>query len=335
MFRQIKFVSLLSAIALTAAASAADPPAATPATQPFILGADISWVQQREEQGTHYSDGGYAKDTLQILKDHQFNWIRLRLFYDPKATGGYSRAGYCDLPHTIAMAKRIKAAGMHFLLDFHYSDNWADPGKQVKPSAWKDLHGEQLRVALHDYTRDTLLEFRKQNVLPEMVQVGNEISAGMLRPDGAINQSFDTFNELLKSAISGVRNTDPSIKIMLHLAKGGQNADSRWFLDHVLVGGVEFDLIGQSYYPRWHGTLEDLKANLTDLATRYKQPIIVVEYSAPNIKEINDIVHGLPNGKGLGTFIWEPTSGALFDRTGKTKEQINVYDELAREYQAR
>ena len=122
---------------------------------------------------------------------------------------------------------------------------------------------------------------------------------------------------------------------MVHLACGGQNAKSRWFLDRVLERDVDFDLIGQSYYPKWHGTLDDLKANLTDLAQRYKQPIILVEYSVPNVREINDIVRELPDGKGLGTVIWEPTKwhgGALFDQHGNTRPEIDIYAKMAKEY---
>ncbi len=116
---------------------------------------------------------------------------------------------------------------------------------------------------------------------------------------------------------------------MLHITCGGQNAESRNFLDDALKTGVEFDVIGESYYPRWHGTLEDLRNNLTDLAGRYRKEIIIVEYSAPNVRQINDIVRGVPNGQGMGTFIWEPTSGALFDREGNTKPEIDTYVEIA------
>jgi len=115
----------------------------------------------------------------------------------------------------------------------------------------------------------------------------------------------------------------------------GQNKQSRSFLDKVLAQGVEFDILGQSYYPKWHGTLGDLKSNLTDLVGRYKQDVMLVEYSVPNIRQINDTVHGLPSGKGLGTFIWEPTrweGPALFDGKGNTKPEIDVYAEMANEY---
>jgi arabinogalactan endo-1,4-beta-galactosidase len=309
----------------------AHPPEA-PRAAAFILGADISWVQQKEEEGTHYSDAGGRKDILDTLKDHKFNWIRLRIFHDPKAPKGYSARGYCDLEHTLAMARRIKAAGLEFLLDLHYSDTWADPGSQPKPEAWKDLHGADLEKAVREYTREVLGKMKAQGTAPGMVQIGNEVSNGMLWPDGGIGKSFDVFCGLLKAGIAGAREADPAAKVMVHLACGGQNAQSRWFLDRAIAQGVEFDLIGQSYYPRWHGTLEDLKSNLADLAQRYKQPIVLVEYSTPNVRQINDIVRNLPNGKGLGTFIWEPTNGALFDSKGAAKPEIDAYPEMAKDY---
>jgi len=305
----------------------------------FILGADISWVQQQEDEGTRFSDQGVQKDIFAILKDHKFNWIRLRLFYNPKAEKAYSKKGYCGLDHTLQMAKRIKAAGMGFLLDFHYSDTWADPGHQIKPSAWKDLHGKQLENAVRNYTKEVVAALKRQGTAPDMVQIGNEISNGFLWPDGQVWKSgdWDGFCRQTNAGIAGAKEADPSVKIMLHLAWGGQNAQSRSFLDKMLAGGVDFDILGQSYYPRWHKTLDDLKSNLTDLAGRYKQGIIVVEYAAPHLKEINDIVHGLPGGKGLGTFFWEPTNSGpwgvgIFERSGKTKPEIEVYSKLAEEY---
>ena len=149
------------------------------------------------------------------------------------------------------MAKRIKAAGMRFLLDFHYSDTWADPGHQVKPAAWIDLHGAGLEKAVDDHTRDVVAALKRQGTPPDMVQIGNEISNGFLWPDGNAWKSgkWDMFCGLIKAGIAGAKQADPSVKTMLHLAWGGQNAQSRSFLDKVLAQGVEFDVIGQSYYP--------------------------------------------------------------------------------------
>ena len=118
------------------------------ASSAFIIGADISWVQQQEAEGTRWSNDGVQKDILAILEDHGFNWIRLRIFVNPEAEGGYSKEGFCDLEHTLQVAKRVKAAGMRLLLDFHYSDTWADPGHQTKPAAWSDLHGKDLEKAV-------------------------------------------------------------------------------------------------------------------------------------------------------------------------------------------
>jgi arabinogalactan endo-1,4-beta-galactosidase len=310
------------------------------ARSPFILGADISWVQQQEDEGVHFMDHGKQADILAILKSRGFNWIRLRIFHEPKVEKGYSRQGYCDLYHTLQLARRIQAARLRLLLDFHYSDNWADPGHQAKPRAWADLHGAELEKAVHDHTRDVVAALKRQGTPPNVVQIGNEISNGFLWPDGNVWKSgkWDEFCGLIKAGIAGVKEADPSVKIMLHLAWGGQNAQSRSFLDKALAQSVEFDIIGQSYYPKWHGTLDDLEANLTDLSGRYKQEIIVVEYSVPDIRQINDIVHGLPGGKGLGTFIWEPTKWegpALFDAKGSTKPEIEVYRELAKKYGTR
>jgi len=308
-----------------------------PPQRRFILGADISWVQEQEDEGIHFSDRGTTKEILSLLKDRGFNAVRLRVFNNPTAKHGYSAKGYCDLEHTLRMARRIHAAGMQFLLDFHYSDTWADPGHQIKPAAWTDLHGRELEKAVHDYTRDVLLALKKQGTLPQMVQIGNEISNGFLWPDGNVWKSgrWDTFCGLIKAGIAGAKEVDPSLPIMLHLAWGGQNAQSRAFLDRAAGEGVQFDVLGQSYYPKWHGTLDDLKANLTDLAGRYPQKIMVVEYSVPNIRRINDIVRNLPGGKGQGTYIWEPTrweGPALFDGKGKTKAEIEVYEKMAEEY---
>ncbi len=235
-----------------------------------MLGADISFLPQLESRGMKFSDKGMEKDIFEILKDHKFNYIRLRIFNDPAADSGYSpKKGFCD-EHTKAMAKRIKAAGMKFLLDFHYSDTWADPGKQFKPSAWKGYNFEELKDAIRSYTKDVLLALKAQGTLPDIVQVGNEINSGIIWPDGKAS-NMDTLTQFLKAGIAGVNDVDPSINIMLHIVCGGQNKKSRYFFDNMISYGIDFDIIGQSYYPKWHGTLDSLKDNLTDLAKRYKQ----------------------------------------------------------------
>ncbi|WP_162996595.1 glycoside hydrolase family 53 protein [Mucilaginibacter celer] len=297
-----------------------------------IMGADISFIPQLEAEGHKFYDKGVSKDAFTILKDHGFNYVRLRIFNNPKADSGYSAKGYCGLEDTKKMALRIKQAGIGFLLDFHYSDNWADPGKQYKPAAWKHLSNQQLHDSIRAFTRLTLLALKKQGTLPDMVQVGNEINHGILWPDGRL-KNLDTLAGFLKAGINGVRAVSIKIPVMLHIACGGQNAESRYFLDNMLKRGVSFDIIGQSYYPEWHGTPDSLRDNLTDLNTRYKQDIIVVEYSQRK-REVNDITFSLPGNKVKGTFIWEPFSWGetIVDKQGNTNTHIAVYDSVKRAY---
>jgi len=263
------------------------------------------------------------------MKDHGFNYIRLRIFNEPARDSGYSPGkGFCDLEHTKQMAKRIKAAGMKFLLDFHYSDTWADPGKQFKPAAWKNLSFTELKKALYDYTKNVLQELKAQGTLPEMVQVGNEINHGLVWPEGNVT-NVDSMAQLLSAGIAAVKAVDPSIIIMLHVALGGQNDETVFFFDQMMARKVHFDVIGLSYYPKWHGTLDDLRDNMNDLVRRYNKDIIVVEYSAKK-REVNKLALELPNGKGKGTCIWEPLSTweSIFDREGKANDYMKIYDEI-------
>ena len=296
---------------------------------PYTIGADISWLQSQEDRGTEFSDGGVKGDALEILRDNGFNYIRLRLFVDPRSELGYSRReGYCDLEHTLQMAHRIKQAGMMFLLDFHYSDNWADPQKQIMPQAWQTYSYMEVQEALYNHTREVLEALVKQGTAPDMVQVGNEVSNGMLWPYGSVRHSFEGLCGLLKEGVRAVREVTPEAAIMLHVALGGQHEESVRFFEAMNRYGVEYDLIGQSYYPEWHGTLEELEFNLRDLATRYHKPIIVVEYR-DHFKEIDRIVRSLPEALGRGSFIWEATSpqwGKLFDEEGAATPALDDYN---------
>jgi arabinogalactan endo-1,4-beta-galactosidase len=311
--------------------AAAEPVVTAPPVAPFLIGADISWVPQQEAEGRRFSVDGSEKDILIALREQGFNLVRLRLFNDPAATNGYSARGYCGIASTLALASRVKQAGMKFLLDFHYSDTWADPAHQSKPAAWRHLGFDALTNAVYEYTRDTLCEFAAHGLMPDFVQVGNEVSNGLLWPEGK-SENFETMAALLRAGISGVRTGAPAARVMIHLAWGGQNEKSRWYLDKASAHGLSFDIIGQSYYPRWHGTLQELKSNLTDLAQRYPQNIMLVEYSTPGQREVNEIVRGLPGGKGIGTCIWEPTHprhGNLFDGNGRALPALKEYPTIA------
>lgn len=300
-----------------------------------VIGADISFVPQTEDRGVTFSDNGEEKEVVEILKDHKFNWIRLRLFVDPTAENGYSKDGYCSLDSTLVMAKRIKENGMKFLLDFHYSDTWADPGKQFKPESWEELEGSALEGKVYSYTNEVVQRFIDEGLTPEMVQVGNEIHNGMIWPNGKIEgDSAESFCTLLRCASAGVRAADPNIKIMVHIAKAHDLKNSTKFFDKIIQRDIVFDIIGQSYYPEWHGNLENMENNMIALANRYEKPIVIVEYKEHK-KEVNEIVKKLPNNLGLGTFIWEATSpgwGNLFGRDGSTNENIDIYPAFYENY---
>ena len=299
-----------------------------------MIGADVSWLPQLESRDRKFYEKGEEVDAMELLKMHGFNYIRLRVFVNPENEKGYSpKDGFCDLEHTISMAKRIKEAGMKFLLDFHYSDYWADPQQQNKPKAWEGLSFDELQNEVTNYTSEVLKRMKDEHVFPDMVQVGNEINHGMIWPDGYIGNP-DGLAGLLKAGIQGVNNVDPTIPIMLHIALGGQNDEAVFWLDNMLARDVQFDIIGLSYYPRWHGTLNDLNANLNDLIRRYNKPVNVVEYSDFK-KEVHDIVFNLPDDMGKGAAIWEPLSWRtnMFDNAGNVNEDvISIYDALNKTY---
>ena len=230
------------------------------------------------------------------------------------------------------MAKRIKKAGLKFLLDFHYSDTWADPGKQYIPLAWKGLSFEAQSNEVYAYTKKVLVALKAQGTLPDMVQTGNEINHGIIWPSGSI-QHPDRLAVFLKAGMAAVKDVDPKIITMIHIALGGQNSESEFFLDNMISRGVMFDVIGESFYPKWHGTLQDLESNLNLLSKKYNKPVIVAEYSQLK-SQVNKIAFTLPGEELKGTFIWEPLSTweSIFDTDGKSNKFIAEYDEISRQY---
>jgi beta-galactosidase len=305
-----------------------------------MIGADISFLPQIESgagrftgSGGKFSEQGRQTDAIALLARHGFNYIRLRIFVNPENEKGYSPGvGFCGLDSTLSMARRIKATGMGLLLDFHYSDYWADPQQQNKPLAWENLDYAPLKDTMRSYTTAVLMALRDQGTPAGMVQIGNEVNHGLLWPDGHVG-NLDLLAGLLQAGVEGAEAVDPAMPIMMHIALGGQNAEARFWLDNMLARGVKFDLIGLSYYPRWHGTLEDLYANLHDLIVRYHKPVNVVEYSDFK-REVADIVFGLPDDMGKGTAIWEPLGpgSRLFDRQGNVTDLLRLYDELNAKY---
>ena len=320
----------------------------------YAVGADLSFLKQAEDQGTIFKENGQAKPGLQIFRDHGYNWIRLRLFHTTTRLPN-------NLEYTIASAKAARAVGFKFLLDYHYSDTWADPGKQTIPAAWKEKTHAQLVEAIFEYTRDTLVAFKQAEVLPDIVQVGNEITPGMLWPDGKLPANWQNFAELLKAAIRGVEagaGTNQRPRIMIHIDRGGDKRTTKYFFDNILKYGVPFDVIGQSYYPWWHGSLFDLRENLIFMAQEYHKDIVLVEVaycwrpteykqkSGPFLEtpegqrafpdEVNRLVLNTPEGRGTGVFWWEPAvTGGLrargfFDDDGNALPVIEVFDKFSR-----
>ncbi|WP_062541974.1 glycosyl hydrolase 53 family protein [Rufibacter tibetensis] len=298
-----------------------------------ILGADISFLPQLEARGIKFTDQGVEKDAIAILKDHGFNYVRLRIFNNPAHPKGYSpEKGFCDLEHTKQMAKRVKAAGMKLLLDFHYSDYWADPQQQNKPAAWVGKDFSVLKDSVQAYTQHVMQQLKNQGTEPEMVQIGNEINHGMIWPEGHVN-NLDSLAQLIYAGFKGVKAVSPQSLIMVHVALGGQAEESEFFYNAMRQRNVPFDIIGLSYYPKWHGTLEDLKRNIAVLSKKYNKQIMVAEYTHLK-REVNDIAFSVPGGKGIGSFIWEPlnTWEAIFDRSGKSNNLLDVYPEIAKKY---
>lgn len=308
-------------------------------SEPFILGADISWIPQREAGGVRYADNGTVKDIFEILGDYRFNYIRLRLFVDPTATvpgeseSPYSRQGYCGLESTLQMAKRVKDAGMKFLLDFHYSDTWADPGKQHKPMSWRELNFNQLTEKVRSYTRETLERFEQEGVLPDMVQVGNEVVGGMIWPDGR-NSNMSNFATLVNAGIDGVKDVDENILIMIHTI--AERNPNNWLTSLKNAGVNRIDVFGLSYYEEWHGTVSDLRSMVNAIAANHNEKIVVVEYSEQH-RSVNDVIFDLPNNQGMGTFVWEPCDWrdvllTWRNNRRETNEKIHLYPVMSQEY---
>jgi arabinogalactan endo-1,4-beta-galactosidase len=323
--------------------------------QQFAVGADVSFLASAEQQGIVFKEDGVPKPVLEILKNHGFNWIRLRIFVHPTDLPN-------NLDYTIALAKRARQLGFHILLDFHYSDTWADPGKQFIPAEWKSLKHKQLVDQVFAYTRDTIAAFRDAGVMPDMVQTGNEITNGMLWPDGKLPDNWDHFADLLRAAISGVdagRGNLPRPVIMIHIERSEDSKEAIAFYDKLLTYDLPWNVIGLSYYPRWHGTIAQLRQTLHDLSFRYGRPIIVVETAcnwtpgdfigkkadfpeSPEgqkafLQAVDKAVRETPRGLGRGVFWWEPAVAggpiagrALFDDKHNALPAITAFDNDAR-----
>ncbi len=260
-----------------------------------IVGADLSTLARLESLGAVFREEGEPRPALQLLRDHGFGAVRLRLWHTPADP-------WNGLDSTLAAAVRARQAGCRLLLDFHFSDTWADPAHQTKPAAWADLDFPTLRDSLRAYTGAVIARFRDAGALPDAVQLGNEIGGGLLWNDGRVGGAWDTHQQwvrlaqLLAAAQAGIEDSlaaDEYPEILLHLEGGGSVQASRWFLDNLLQIGFFPDAIGFSFYPWWHGSLADLAANLDDVAERYGHPVQVLEAAYPWTLDWADDAHNI------------------------------------------
>jgi arabinogalactan endo-1,4-beta-galactosidase len=301
---------------LTWAAAQLAPTAAQ--AQAFAKGADVGWLQQMEATGYVFrNEQGKPQDCLQILKDKGINAIRLRVFVNPSDD---KASGHCSPAEVTAMARRAAQMGFRLMIDFHYSDSWADPAKQNKPAAWAAHSFEQLQQDVYDHTHATMLLLKAAGVTPEWVQVGNEIPGGMLWPEGS-TKNFAQLSQLLNKGYDAVKAVSPRTKVIVHLDRGNNGPLYRWFFDQHQANGGRYDVIGMSYYPFWlkqnyKQSIDSLRLNLLDMVQRYPGKEVVVAEVGGVDTEVQDTyellvatqaaVRAVPGGKGLGVFYWEP-----------------------------
>jgi arabinogalactan endo-1,4-beta-galactosidase len=346
----------------------------------FYNGADISTVQEYERWGAKFYDvDGSEKDIFTLLKDHGFNAIRLKTFVSPKAQYGYAASGcdhdaesYADKDHIIAYAQKIKAAGMAFLLDIHYSDNWADPGKQIIPSRWRNVKSsDAMADSVYNYTYDLINSLKQLNATPEMVQIGNETTPGILihvpnsktdcwgngvdKASTAINGDMGTSagkanaGKYFKAGIRAVKAVSQNIKTVLHIESIRKTNTVNWWMNEIFKNQkVPADVMGFSAYTaygddkpdKWNSLFRNLISTYPNLE------FIVAEYNGGESdntysydgsrKKAVDMVRGLD--RWIGAFFWEPTlSGAwgpaLFDWDGPNmKANKKAFDEYKVEF---
>lgn len=318
----------------------------------FAIGADVSFLRQAEAQGTHFKDDGVAMPGLQILKNHGYNWVRLRLMVEPTPLPN-------DLAYTIESAKEAKKLGFKWLLCLHLSNDWADPGHQIVPKAWKSMTHEELCKQVQTYCRETMQALDKAGVMPEMVQVGNELSVGMLWPDGKTwkprqtpeeeKKAWQRFVDLEKAGIKGVEEGSPKSqqpKFLFHLDRGAEKTFICDFLQKLHEDKVKFDVVGLSYYPFWHGSMSDLQATLDQVFKQFGKDIWVVETAYNHIageyldrpapypenpkgqrqflEDLTQVVLKTWNGRGKGVFWWEPLVNGPLRRRGMIDDSDNT-----------
>jgi len=303
----------------------------------FAQGADVSWVDQQEAAGfSFYDNSGIKQDPFVLLKNMGTNAIRLRVWVDPSG-------GWCNAADTLYKAKRAKAQGQRIMIDFHYSDTWADPGHQAKPKYWSSHSVAQLNTDVYSHTHDVLNYLKSNGITVEWVQVGNEINGGMLWPQGSTS-NMGQLAGFINSGYNATKSVYPNALVVLHLANGHSNGVFRWFFDNMKRSGAKWDVIGMSHYPtasNWAHRNLSIAANMKDMVARYGKPVIVAEVgmdwqqAAATRKMLADLITRTKalGSKGLGVFYWEPqaypgwqgyTLGAM-NGSGQFTEALSPY----------
>ena len=304
----------------------------TATAQNFLSGVDLSHLKFFEDRGKTYRTNGVAGDAVSILKNQGINCVRLRLYTSSAGQAQADPYNYTNnLAYTVPLAVRVKNAGLRFLLDFHFSDTWASPGQQTKPTAWTNLTYAQLQVQLRSYCSNSIATLGASNAWPDYVQIGNETTSGLLWTEGQVGGAYENSTQwsqlgtLMKSAVQGVKDAAGTNvpKFIVHIDRGGDWATTKWFFDSLNAQAVPFDIIGESYYPFWHGDLNALQSCLSNAVVRYQKPVAVMETDFPFANSTNllgftastngqvdyvialaQVVKGLPGAKGLGIFWW-------------------------------
>ena len=308
----------------------------------FLAAADFSDLAFFESKGIIYKDGGQVQDGIQILKNHGINCVRLRLWTSSTAQASSDPYDYINnATYTVPLAVRVKNAGLLFSLDFHYSDTWADAGHQTTPSAWTNLNFTQLVQQMRSYNSNTIVTFANAGAMPDYVQIGNEITDGMLWTNGQLtgtwgssNPSWIRLGQLMNAAIQGIKDATNATgakmpQIIIHIDRGGDWATTESFFDNLNAQSVPYDIIGESYYPFYQGSPTNLNICLSNAAVRYGKPIIVAEDAFPYtntcpsawltnlfgypptpagqasfVAAVGQIIRNVPNNLGRGYFYW-------------------------------
>ncbi|MGL4993384.1 MAG: glycoside hydrolase family 53 protein [Bacteroidales bacterium] len=278
----------------------------------FARGADLSWLTEMESNGRKfYSSNGVESECMNLLREIGLNSIRLRVWVDPLD-------GWCNKEDMLEKAKRAHLLGMRLMIDFHYSDSWADPGKQTKPAQWEGEDLQGLKSQLANHTIEVLNLLKSNGITPEWVQVGNETGNGMLWEEGKASVNMSNYAELNNAGYEAVKSVFPSAKVIVHLQNGQDNSLFRWLFDGLKSNGGKWDVIGMSLYPTattWQSMNNQCLSNIQDMIERYNTEVMICEVGMPweqstasynFLKDLRSKCESVDDGRCLGVFYWEP-----------------------------